>query len=61
MSDQEIPLIDEALVPHPDADAELGPGDATPIADEDICGNRLLLVRRAAESVDLDGTPGGAM
>jgi len=61
MSDQDIPLIDEALAPDPDADAELGPGDAAAIADEDVRGSRLLLVRRAAESVDLDGTPGGAV
>jgi hypothetical protein len=44
MSDQDIPLIDEALVPDPDAEEELGPGDAAPIADEDVCGSRLLLL-----------------
>jgi hypothetical protein len=58
---EDIFLIDAPLVPDPDASEEMGPGDAEAIADEDIKGCRLLLVRRAVEPVDLEGTPGGAI
>lgn len=51
-------LIDAPLAPDPNADEEMGPG-AEAIADEDVRGSRLLLVRRAVEPVDLDGLPGG--
>ncbi|HEX8141477.1 MAG TPA: hypothetical protein VF553_02710 [Pyrinomonadaceae bacterium] len=61
MNEDEMLLIDEPLAPDPDADEEMGPGDVEAIADEDLKGSRLLLVRRAAEAVDLDGTPGGAV
>lgn len=61
MSEDEMLLIDAPLVADPDADEEMGPGDAEAIADEDLEGSRLLLVRRVAEAVDLDGTPGGAV
>jgi hypothetical protein len=54
-------LIDEPLVPDPDAEAELAPGDAEAIADEDLRGSRLLLVGRAAEAIELDGSTGGAI
>lgn len=60
MSDREI-LIDAPLVSDPDADNEMGLGDAETIADEDLRGSRFLLVQRAVESIDIDGTPGGAI
>lgn len=61
MRANEVLLIDEPLTPDPDADEELGPGDLEAIADEDLKGSRLLLVRRAVEAVELDGAPGGAV
>lgn len=54
-------LIDSPLEPDRDATEELGPADVQPIADEDLKGSRLLLVRRAIEAVDIDGCPGGAV
>ena len=53
--------MDEPLVPDPDAGAELGPGDTIAIADEDLRGSRLLLVGRATEAIQLDGSTGGAI
>lgn len=61
MSQDDMLLIDAPLVPDPDADEELGPADAKTIADEDLKGSRLLLVRRPAEGIDLDGILGGAI
>ena len=60
MSDEML-LIDAPLVPDPDADEELGPTDLEAIADEDLRGSRLLLVRRAIEAIDLEGTAGGVV
>lgn len=57
----ETALIDAPLVPDPDADEELGPTDVEAIADEDLRGSRLLLVRRAIEPIDLEGTAGGVV
>ncbi|HEY0070545.1 MAG TPA: hypothetical protein VGE04_11310 [Chloroflexia bacterium] len=57
----EAVMVDAALVPDPDAEAELGPGDLQPIADEDVRGSRLLVVRRAVEVIDLDNGLGGAV
>jgi hypothetical protein len=54
-------LIDAPLEPDPDATEELGPADVQAIADGDLKGSRLLLVRRAIEAVDIDGCPGGAV
>jgi hypothetical protein len=48
-------------VPDPDADGELGVADVAAIADEDLKGSRLLLVRRAIAPIDLDGTSGGVI
>lgn len=61
MSQDESLIVDAALVPDPDAGQEMGPTDVEAIADEDLKGSRLLLVRRAVEPVDLGGTPGGAV
>lgn len=61
MNEEETLLIDAPLVPDPDAEEEMGPGDLEPIADEDLRGSRLLLVRRAIEPIDLEGTPGGVV
>ena len=61
MSNEEVPLVDAPLAPDPDADEELGPPDVAAIADEDVRGSRLLLVRRAAEPIEVDGTAGGAV
>jgi hypothetical protein len=52
-------LIDAPLIADPDADEEMGPSDLAAIADEDLKGSRLLVVRRAVEPIDLDGTAGG--
>lgn len=60
-ADEDMPMIDEPLSPDPDADDEMGGGDVEAIADEDLKGSRLLLVRRAAEATTLDGKPGGAV
>lgn len=61
MTEDEALLIDAPLTPDPDADDEMGPGDVEAIADEDLRGCRLLLVRRAVEPIDLDGNPGGVL
>jgi hypothetical protein len=60
MNDEEI-LVDASLVPDPDADEELGPGSTETIADEELRGSHFLLVRRAVEAIDIDGSPGGAV
>lgn len=60
MNDEEI-LVDTPLVPDPDADEELGPGDSETIADEELRGSRFLLVRRAVEAIDIEGATGGAI
>ncbi len=54
-------LLDEPLIADTNAEEEMGPNDAEPIADEDLKGSRLLLIRRAVEAIDLEGTPGGAV
>src|SRR5882724_11299568 len=61
MDEEETLLIDAPLVPDPDADEELGATDIEAIADEDLKGSRLLLVRRAIEPIDLEGNPGGVV
>ena len=52
-------LIDAPLIADPDADEEMGPSELAAIADEDVKGSRLLVVRRAVEPIDLGGTAGG--
>lgn len=59
--DEEQLLMDVALEADPDAEEELGADDIEAIADEDIKGSRLLLVRRVVESIDLDGQVGGVV
>jgi hypothetical protein len=59
MSDQETMLADVPLVADPNANEEMGATDIEAIADEDLKGSRLLLVRRVIEPIDLEGTPGG--
>ena len=54
-------LLNEALVPDPYQDEEMGARDVAAIADEDLKGSRLLLVQRSVEKIDLDGSPGGAI
>ena len=61
MNEEDTLLIDAPFVPDLDAEEEMGPTDVTAIADEDLKGSRLLLVRRAVESIDLEGTPGGVV
>lgn len=56
---EETLLADMPLVADPDASEELGASDIEAIADEDLRGSRLLLVRRVVEPIDLEGTPGG--
>jgi hypothetical protein len=53
-------LIDAPLIADPDEDQLLG-GGVEAIADHDLSGSRLLLVRRAMEAVDIEGTAGGAV
>ena len=53
-------LVDATLVPDSDADEELGSGSVVAIADEDIRGCRLLIVRRTVEPIQIDGRAGGA-
>ncbi|MCB0032363.1 MAG: hypothetical protein KDE28_30845 [Anaerolineales bacterium] len=45
----DLVLLDAPFVPDPDADEELNATTVTAIADEDLRGSRLLLVRRAVE------------
>jgi hypothetical protein len=54
-------LIDAPLIPDPDAMQELSAPDIEAIADEDLKGSRLLLVRRGVRSINVGGTPGGAV
>lgn len=61
MSEQEMLLADVPLVADPEANEELGAADIKAIADEDLKGSRLLLVRRVVEPIDLEGTPGGVV
>jgi hypothetical protein len=60
-NDEQNVLLDAPLVPDPYAAEEMGPADAEAIADENLKGSRLLLVRRAVEPVDIAGVPGGAV
>ena len=39
MSENDTLLLEAPLVPDPDAEQELGPGDAEAIADEDLQGS----------------------
>lgn len=59
MSDNDKGLIDLPLVPDSDADEEMGPADMEAIADEDLRGSRLLLTRRTAEPIEIEGQVGG--
>lgn len=61
MNNYEIVLLDEELIPDPDADLELSGADVEPVADEDVRGCRLLVVQRSAEPVEIDGKSGGAI
>jgi hypothetical protein len=61
MSQDETLLIDAPLVADPDAARELGAPDIATIADDDLKGSRFLLVRRGIRSIDVGGTPGGAV
>ena len=61
MNEPEGGMIDAPFMPDPDADQELGATDLETIADQDLKGSRLLVVRRAIEPIDLDGTPGGVV
>ena len=61
MDKEDSLLIDAPLISDPDADEELGATDIEAVADEDLRGSRLLLVRRAIEPIDLEGTPGGVV
>lgn len=54
-------LVDSTLVPDPDAEEELGADAVAAIADEEIRGCRLLVVRRAVEPIELGGAAGGAV
>lgn len=57
-----MPLLDASFVADPYADEEMAAGDASEtIVDDELEGCRLLLVQRAAEAIQLDGGPGGAV
>lgn len=51
-------LLDEALVPDPDADNELGSSDSLTIVDSELEGARIQLVQTPAEQIDIAGRPG---
>lgn len=59
MPDETQLLIDAPLVADADADEELGPGDASAIADEDLQGSRLLLALKSVTPIKIDEQPGG--
>src|SRR5262245_52765027 len=59
-NDDEV-LLDSELSPDQFADDELAGHDLEPIADEDMRGSRLLLIRRAIESLEVAGSPAGAV
>ena len=59
MSVEETLLADVPLIGDPNAADELGGTDIEAIADEDLKGSRLLLVKRVVEPIDLEGTSGG--
>lgn len=61
MDEREALLIDAPLVADADADQEMGSTDVEAITDQDLKGSRLLLVRRAIEPIDLEGTSGGVV
>jgi hypothetical protein len=50
-------LFEGVLVPDPNADEEMS--DIEQLADEEIRGSRILIVKRAIQAVDFDGTAGG--
>jgi hypothetical protein len=56
------PLLDASFVADAYADEEMGPGAGSEtIIDDELEGCRLLLVQRAAETIQLEGGPGGAL
>lgn len=61
MEENEPLLLEMPLIPDPDADEEMGPADMDAIADDDIKGSRVLLVRRVIEPIDLQGNAGGVV
>lgn len=54
-------LADALFVSVSDAEKKLEPTDLEDSADADLQGSRLLLVRRAIEPIDLEGTAGGVV
>jgi hypothetical protein len=54
-------LIDAPLIPDPDVDHEMGSRDLALIADEELKGCRLLIVRRAILPIVVDGSAGGLL
>lgn len=54
-------LIDEALVADPIADRELGPGDIQTLADDELEGARIHIVRNATQRVELASGAGTAL
>jgi hypothetical protein len=53
-------LVDEVLVPDPDAGQELGPESET-IGDADLRGSRLLVVREEVAGAEYEGRPYGVV
>lgn len=53
-------LLDEALVPDPDAGRELGP-DSEALGDAEIRGSRLLVVREEVAGGEYEGQPYGVV
>jgi hypothetical protein len=60
-SENEEVLLDAPLAPDPYADEEMAAGGGEAVADEELKGSRLLIVRRAAEAIDFEGIAGGAI
>jgi len=59
-SDEDV-LLQAPLTPDAFADGELEGSGLERIADEDLRGSRLLLLRRAVEHLELPGSSGGAL
>lgn len=54
-------ILDASFIADPDADEEMGTDGPEAIADEDLKGSRLLLVKRVIEPIDIDGAAGGVV
>jgi hypothetical protein len=61
MLQEDIVLVDAPLIADPDATQEMSSAVVELIADEELRGCRLLIVRKMIESVAINGVPGGVI